>query len=351
MPSAHTGVARVLAVVEHGVQNAGNYGVPLFFLLSSFLITRLLTAERERTGSIHLQKFYVRRGLRILPLYFLVILIGLLLPLWIASVPRLGAPRLAAACLFLLNWYVALHGFVWNPTFPLWTVSCEEQFYVVWPLLMRSISGRQMRRACLIAAGLILAIAFWPHGVFEQRLGPYTAAIFVYFPIGGLLAINSFRIVSRWQVSTTVAAATGGLVLWFAGASVDLWPAMQRRPMWLAFISLVFVVPGSVLLFHAWYRSGIRWPKPVIYLGKISYGLYVFHVPCMLIISRLLAHTPLVMRTGQGHSSANLVLLLGARAPLSLGLTILVSVLSYQIFETPFLRLKDRFALVQTRPV
>jgi peptidoglycan/LPS O-acetylase OafA/YrhL len=112
---------------------AGTSGVDLFFALSAFLITSLLLKERLETGGVSLRLFYIRRILRIWPLYFLVIALG------IQSLPW---HLVVGYVLFVSNWMYVSLGAVRSICAPLWTVSIEEQFYIVWPVLVKMLKRR-----------------------------------------------------------------------------------------------------------------------------------------------------------------------------------------------------------------
>ena len=352
-PRTHAaGAGHVLAVTESVMQHAGSDGVGLFFLLSAFLITELLRRERETTGAIHLKKFYVRRLLRIWPLYFLVLLIGLLLqPL--AGNFHLPAVTVASAFLFLMNWDVAFHGFHWNPIFVLWTISSEEQFYAVWPVMMKALLRRPMMWVCLAQMSVAMVVAFWPGGWFVARQTTEVVASLTYFPLGGLLAmsVGSVREIKPTQWCVGMVAA--GLCGWFFGGLLGV------RPEWVGgseagslALGKGIVLAGTVLIFVGFLRSDPeRWPAWSVYLGKISYGLYVFHVMVLDLVLAGMNRLGLTLRAGAGHSGANLLLVFGVKLPAAMLLTICVAAISYRWFETPFLRIKDRYALVHSRAV
>src|SRR5246127_2629047 len=131
------------------IAKSGAAGVDLFFALSAFLITSILLREREETGGISLRRFYVRRVLRIWPLYFLLIALGLVLA---HTMARQSLPwyYVAGYLLFAGNWVHAVFGRAESICSPLWTVSIEEQFYLIWPLLMKMLGRRGMIVAAIV---------------------------------------------------------------------------------------------------------------------------------------------------------------------------------------------------------
>lgn len=350
-PLTHTGVRQLLSLLQVTTQRAGANGVGLFFLLSAFLITELLLRERQSTGDVHLGLFYLRRILRIWPLYFLIFGVGLLLqPL----APDFRMPRweVLSGLFFFLNWYFALRGWRWNPVFILWTISCEEQFYLVWPLLMKLLSRRWLPTACVVAAVLLTVVAFAPGGRFVELHATEFVWAFVYFPIGGLLAlwVGSERPTKR--PAWSAAMALGGLWFWLAGGLLTMPDGGHESAGWLLPAGRSVVAVGTVMLFLAFLRSDARRaPAPLVYLGKISYGLYVFHVMVEEGVMAAMTRVGLGLRSGPGSSGVNALLVFGLKLPLAIAGTIGLAALSYRFFETPFLRLKDRFALVRSRAV
>ena len=116
----------------------------LFFLLSSYLITTLLLREFEQTGRLDLVAFYIRRALRIWPLYFVAVAVSILL------LPHFGFQHIPVAHVvgmltFTFNWSQAALGYARTPASLLWSVSVEEQFYFVWPLLLVALGVHDCR--------------------------------------------------------------------------------------------------------------------------------------------------------------------------------------------------------------
>ena len=158
----------------------GDLGVPVFFLLSSFLITELLFRESDETGTIQLKAFYMRRILRIWPLYFLVFY-GLVI--LTQFVPWSGAKDPAtwlAFTFFAGNWWICLHG--WVPAYPvnpLWSVSVEEQFYIAIPIIALYLRrpGVKTVSLFLIAVSYIAVVLYalhprWLQQPMDEQLRP-----------------------------------------------------------------------------------------------------------------------------------------------------------------------------------
>ena len=329
----------------HTLQEAGASGVCLFFTLSSFLITELLLREQESTGTIHIRAFYVRRVLRIWPLYFAVLAAAAILP---HLVHRYSSPAgfLVPYLLLCGNWAVVLQGFPHNPILsPLWSISVEEQFYLLWPTLI----SRLRHRGILLAAALVLPLAWATdfllpalHYAKDPTLWCNGISQFQFFALGGVLALLTHR--RGWQLSAglRLLCAAGGfwllLLTAFPFHFLDPAPTFKNGQVLAGYLC---IDAGCVLLLCAFLNTRMPpWTKPFIYLGKISYGLYVFHYVLRVMVGAAverklhLAFVPGVALT----------------YTVTLALTIGLASLSYRFLEKPFLRLKDRFAFVPSRP-
>jgi peptidoglycan/LPS O-acetylase OafA/YrhL len=134
---------------------SGGAGVLIFFVLSGFLITWLLLRENEELGTVSLRKFYIRRSLRIFPAFYCYA--ALLLGVWIIRHTRIVWPQALSALFYVSNYYQALNGDPNTGFSHTWSLSIEEQFYVLWPLTFLLLR-RNYRRMSLVLAGAILAI-------------------------------------------------------------------------------------------------------------------------------------------------------------------------------------------------
>src|SRR4051794_38856271 len=147
------------------VCTAGAFGVPVFFLLSSFLIVELLLREREQTGDIHIKSFYVRRILRIWPLYFGVFWGLILLGYFLPDIATKNHYAWIAFTFFAGNWYIMRHGWIAGSIDPLWSIAVEEQFYIAIPLLTK-FGGRKL----LAGISVILLAVSYVTSVYYARL-------------------------------------------------------------------------------------------------------------------------------------------------------------------------------------
>jgi peptidoglycan/LPS O-acetylase OafA/YrhL len=309
----------------------------LFFTLSAFLITALLLRERRQTGGISLRLFYIRRILRIWPLYFVVLAVAVVLA---HTIPGQSLPwyYVVGYLLFVGNWINVAFGHPLSVCGPLWTVSIEEQFYLVWPLLMKILGRRGMIIAAVVA---FLLATLSQIGVVLAGLSPG----YIYYgsfsrssslALGILLALFADRLPGLTRGMRLLLLAAG-LTGWIAASA---WLIDQPGPVDMrAVLGRLVASVGAVAILYAGLgnRSCLVRSEWVVWLGKISYGLYMLHFLGLLFMIDLL------------HPRWGWTLL--ATKALGLALTVLLAWASYRWVESPFLRWKDRFATVLSRPV
>jgi peptidoglycan/LPS O-acetylase OafA/YrhL len=318
---------------------AGAYGVDLFFALSAYLITNLLLRERAATGALDLRGFYVRRILRIWPLYLAFVAFA---AIFAALVPGQHLPMRYVVGYSLLagNWIYAFYGLPASFATPLWTVSIEEQFYLAWPLALRKASVRAM---AIISVGILVVANAWRvwlaiSAAPVERIEYNTFTRLDPIAFGILIALFGHKLPSFTRLQR-VALLGGGVATWVAvfaftvtgqHLTVTTWQMAVGHPFTaVASVAVLLSVLGSQ-------NSFLRNPT-LLYLGKISYGLYVLHEFAHYCAMRLVA-----------ASTPFMVL---AQSVVGLALTVVLAAASYRWLESPFLRLKERFAHVQSRPV
>jgi len=318
------------------LSNIGGFGVDLFFTLSAYLITELLMREKERFGRLDVRAFYTRRILRIWPLYF-----GYLAACFAASnlfpVLQIGWRFFGYFAVFLGNFALAVIGLTPGLAMvPLWSVCVEEQFYITWPLIARYLS----RRGVAIAGVLIWLFSIVSRWVMIRegfqvhlieigticRLDPIACGMLLSSFLGGSTEL-------KLKISRRTLVIIGADLWAFAGfclyhsntpAPIDLMVAFPAVAIGCGTFTLATIGAGS------WMYN----PR-LIYLGRISYGLYVYHGAAILMTLAIFASTPGWLR-------------LVICPPLSLGATIAISAISYRWFETPFLRLKARYQYIRS---
>ena len=317
----------------------GWIGVQIFFVLSGYLITRLLDRSREQPLKDYLREFYGRRALRIFPLYYAALALIALLA-W-------GSPELAGlgfAATYTYNFWYATQAHEFSTLIThFWTLCVEEQFYLLWPFVI-FFTPRELRRAVLTAIvlagpGLRLLVACYlarPGATVlfnsSVALDTLTPSQIDAFATGALFALYPPR---RARVGLGVSAAL------VAGAGAFL---LRRYHLpWLSFgfpigmangfgflwgYSLINVASAFLIvsLVQRRFLPALFEARPIAYLGRISYGLYVIHYPMQHAVDVLMPTSRMASR-------------LAAQIALTVGL----ASLSFKLWETPFLRLKDRW--------
>ena len=327
------------------VSAAGGFGLCLFFLLSAFLITELLQREVLSTGTVNIKSFYIRRSLRIWPLYygFLLasVLIGVLSPL------RHTPGSLYRSYAFMLgNVYFGRYDIHWSPVLFLWSISVEEQFYLFWPWLNKVLRRRGLVLVALGAFPLAwLAMAFLENFAVRLRISVWSSSFvqFQFFTCGALLSLGL-----RGRIPSISGLVRSGLLLtgFLCWAAAARWSGVVTEPHGLGGLiwGYLAVAAGCTAVFLACYGLNARWmPAPLVYLGKISFGLYIFHKICLETVSALLGRIKF-LATPAHHHFFSLGHIVGG-----FGMTVLLAALSYHFYELPFLTLKDRFAIVPSR--
>lgn len=282
------GLAVMLVIGIHvGLLTAGFVGVDVFLPLSGFLITVLLYEERERTGRISLQRFFGRRARRLLPA--LAVLAGgfslVMLLLHPFNLPWPLGRLMASTVLFANNWvctFVPAHGHVLSALSPTWTLAQEGQFYLLWPPILWLLMRRGVRPRVVLALVAAAIAASLGAGVLLNHLipiyNPYTSPFSrgaeLLFGAAAALAWRERLVPALLRHPLTGWALAGGLVALVATARPAL-PAWYLTAAALSALLIVHLLDGSpaTALGHV-----LAW-RPLVYTGRISYGIYLFHVP------------------------------------------------------------------------
>jgi peptidoglycan/LPS O-acetylase OafA/YrhL len=344
--------AAVAAVMVHHAFAAGSpallqplvqmgwVGVDLFFVLSGFLITRILLQARESPG--YFRGFYTRRALRILPAYALILALAALAGPWLEGVAWPGI-RWPLYLLFVQNFARSEGvGPVLGPT---WSLAIEEQFYLLWPLVVRR-AGRGQLYVLLIAVlalapGVRLLASLGGEGAFVKtpfRLdGLAAGALLALVATDARLEVARLRSWSRRLMLFVLAPALLGLMIFAARpASTSLlahaFLVVRYSGLALGFAGLVgaALVPGMVPGALAW--------APVRYVGRISYSIYLQHMAVLLLVGKLAPPSWL------GRSVA-----IGLRFLIACAVVLGTASLSWFLLERPTLALKDRLAPARSR--
>lgn len=320
-------LAAFLVVALHaGLRVPGDLGVTCFFALSGFVITRLLWVERDRTGTVSLQAFYLRRTLRIFPAYYALVLASIAAD-HVLGVPWTGA-QAATALTYTANYYLATHNHV-GPQAHIWSLSVEEQFYLLWPALFLVLA--RLRNPLPAILALIGVVAAWRSALY---LGFGAASSYVY---------NAFdtrfdALLIGCALATLCRTDRGQTVLWRLSASA-VCPALTIVALWAVrtqvsgdfHYSIGFTAEAALCalliaqLIHQGDCRPWRWlAHPVArWLGAISYPVYLWHAWALTAADRIVDGPGLVFIVGSAIAT---VLAAG----------------SYYVVERPFLALKQR---------
>jgi peptidoglycan/LPS O-acetylase OafA/YrhL len=325
-----------------GALEVGWVGVDLFFVLSGFLITRILLTSRDHDS--YFQSFFARRALRILPLYYVTLLVVFaLVKIGVLAGAFDAAPYFA---IYLQNW-LRLDGDHYRVKLlaHFWSLAIEEQFYLVWPVIVRVVSVRVLPWVCTaVVVGATLArLGLIATGTLEPRV--------VYFltltradalALGGLLACAAVSARGRrwaaalWLPSLLVSAGVIAACWWRHGrflsedAGTAVWGLLAVELLFAAVLVATLMSPTT-----AW---GAMLRRPALSaIGRISYGAYVLHWPVMVLMTK-------AWTLGR-HVSYVPNQLVWCCA--TFGVTFAVAAISYRLLEAPLLALKRRFP---TRP-
>jgi peptidoglycan/LPS O-acetylase OafA/YrhL len=310
----------------------GGFGVDVFFAISGFLITTLLLREKHKSGQISLRAFYIRRTLRIWPLYYATLAFYILLVLLVQR----GTGRdhvffhyLPGYLTFTYTWFLgwATSGAIFNFG---WSLSVEEQFYVLWAPMLRILRG--FWPAVLMVLLIAVRVAAL-YGLLWRILSPTSLAgriaanISIAICLGVLLALaldseSFFKLASsilayKWSAPCALALLLVSLVP-KSSPLVDLFQAA----------TLPLLVGACVIREDNGLAPFLR-VRPLAHIGTVSYGMYMLNT---LTLDGL---HPLLTRLGVTNPVAVFV-------PFLI-ITVVVASLSYRYFESPFLKLKSRF--------
>lgn len=319
---------------------SGGVGVDIFFVLSGFLITTILSGEWAREGAINFRNFYARRFLRLAPALFLTCAFVAVGMWWLEK--RFPGTEIALSLSYTANWALAFYEYHLTWLNHCWSLSVEEQFYMIWPLVIvgleRSVRSPVTKYRLLLVGALAIAIYRACHvGVYgdyrinfglDTRMDTLmTGAALAYF-VRSLPAGKLPESSSKWLGRCLAPVAFIGL---FAVINTVTWYSP-----WMGWIGYVLVGGASLLVVadlvigrHS-ILAGPLAARPMVFIGKISYGLYLLHLPVYYMIEKLMPTASLPAR-------------LSLKITISIGL----ATLSFYFFEKRFLKLKDRF---ESRP-
>ncbi len=331
-----------IGTLESFVHVIGKLGVVLFFSLSGFLITYLLIIEKERTNTVAIGKFYLRRVLRIWPLYFLIVIFALFIAPHIdfLSIPEYPIEQVQSHLwikAFLFLFFLPNLVLVGLGIIPFagqtWSIGTEEQFYLIWPwIVSRSKNILKLLITIIVVYVLVLGLLssnLSEHAYYHLAKRFWNAFNIDIMAIGGIAAVMVYNKAPILKVLFTkqvqyINLAVIALLIAFGVH----FPFLHFEIYGVLFTLMIMNLasnPDSVLnLEH----------KSLKYAGKISYGLYMYHSLVILV----------VLKTLQKFDMYSDYLLY----PLSVIFSVIIATLSYEFFEKQFLKLKKKFVVVDS---
>lgn len=338
------GIAAIAIVVFHLNPQAfypGWTGVDLFFVLSGYLITGIILKHGETKG--FLMNFYARRGLRIWPIYYLTLF-------FLIAINRfLPQPESLASVPYYLTYTqnIRLYWTWQSPSMPAfdhtWTLALEEQFYLIWPALLLLVKPKRIIPLCCAT----IALAWFAREGGWIAWSRYSERILLArcdgFALGGLLSALFLRYETAKVAQISVAAFVAAFV-WMAwgiyekGSGIAFFglPTPDRPSSTILAVGVAYAGVVGVVVSYA----GKPWLVPLrsrvlAYLGQISYGIYLYHIPIFWLMD---GQTFLYQQSWKTRA-------------MKLGATLVVSIASWHLIESPILRLKDRFAYREPKGV
>lgn len=328
------------------IQIIGPQGVVLFFVLSGFLITYLLLAEENKTNTISVKRFYIRRMLRIWPLYLLIIILSLFI---IPHIELLSLPgysvetiqsnivlKLILYLFFFANLVLALLGVIPYAS-QTWSIGTEEQFYLVWPVIIKQIKKHRLILMAFIVLGYNV-IRLFLYSRYSNFLDPTIKSILLAF-WGGFtidcMAIGGFFAVMLYNNERFLKLFLNNWIFYF---SIAMAITFLIKGTYIPYIhSIVYSGLYAIIIlnFAANRQQRINLENPIFnYLGNISYGMYMLH-PIGIVIA---------LKTAMYSNYTNNWLIY----PMAIFITIALAAISYRWYESYFLKFKSRFAIVKS---
>lgn len=316
----------------------GQYGVNLFFVLSGFLITGILIDSQQRPD--YFRRFYFRRALRILPAYYATLLI-----LVVFGLTSRGFLYLSLLYSSNLSFFFGL-----TMSYPvLWSLAVEEHFYLLWPAIVKNVSTEGLARIASFLLVLSPLLRYLCHQSSFGTLVPRAGCSYYTWNSADALALGALMalLIRKWKenrrllrtlcfglILTGSLLALAGLPFGIQTRMTPVGESLQWVPwnLWSGGLLGIFLLVGSSV-----HRNWVA-PQMLIFFGKISYGLYLYHLFVFTFYHWVVKRTELASRFGMNEWMGTWSFLVCA------GLTsIAIASFSRTFFEEPFLRLKDRW--------
>ena len=338
LPGFHITTISLFGWNNGGKQKAwvlGEHGVTMFFVLSGFLITYLLLKEYQKTKTVKIKDFYIRRILRIWPLYYLYIIL--------VVIGMFSSIKFGPTWLYYLTFFANVP-FILEKTLPamehLWSISVEEQFYLFWPLLFLFSLKRDFKKIIIfiIVILAVFRIYIWYAAPFS------TVALFsvvnrfdtmLFGGLGAFLYFKKSAIIPYIDNKITQSAAWIVILLmvlnkfWFLNSIIEIF---------VVSLATLIIIIGQINIKNRLINLEI----PIVsYLGKLSFGIYVYHMLIIFMISKYFKFNRNLSVLNELWFSA--LIFIG-----TILITIVVAHVSYFYFELQFLKLKHKFSVIKS---
>ena len=319
---------------------AGDQGVRIFFVLSGFLITYLLLIEYETNHKISIKNFYIRRTLRIWPLYYLILIMGIYILPNISSIFKFcGDPFMNL--FFLNNFNIFETGNCYNPHILIaWSVAIEEQFYLIWPIIFYvGVKKKILPLICITGfiAGYLYSV-FINYNYFSSICNINYLLMGCY---GGYLYKTYFKEINNSWIKSNYFLCL--LIIFLCLLTILLSNLSEDFTEFVYIKEILYPIIYLLIVLYCVSNdsSSKRKGKTFSSLGKYTYGMYLYH-PMILLFLKIVfdklnwdyLHNPIL--------NFNLAIV-------SLISTIIISITSYKYYEKIFLNYKHKFSTVKTR--
>ncbi|MHB8261265.1 MAG: acyltransferase family protein [Bacteroidia bacterium] len=321
-----------------------SFGVDIFFLISGFLITYLLIVEKQTNGKVDIKKFFIRRFLRIWPLYFFIVVMASIFliikkdlgPPWLDQPP---APNYLPYCFFLGNFEVIRIGASFFPLSHLWSICVEEHFYIVWPFVIAFVPFKHLSKVFFMV--ILSSMAFrayyfhFDHDNFWKYFGVHTITNMDTLAIGSWCGLLYYEKPRVFKTPLFIRILVVCLFLFIFGQESyrnadTIVLQMLRKYIYLLFA--IFMIAN--FMFNE--KTMFNRKKTIFhYFGKTSYGIYMYQ---SIVITILTDYLLLVLQVKNPWIYYGTVV----------ATIILVSTLSWELFEKQILKLKKRFEIIRT---
>ena len=315
--------------VDWPIVEAGHHGVTLFFAISGFLITTLLLRERQRTGHIDLKAFYIRRTLRIFPLYYAVLALYVALVFLLERNSQVGREFFNNLPFFLTytsNWFVPLEGRV--IFYFAWSLAAEEQFYLLWPGIQKLLRPKYALLLVILLA-IAVALAQWLTAEYLQSVHYFPLKVLASIPLAiclGVLLAHALHYERSFLALRVLLGFRASSLMWLLVFLLALnWRSAPTVVVHAA--AVLFVGACTYREDHS--LAVVLKLRPLAYIGTVSYGVYLLHMLVKNAVSKALA--------GMDFDVSPVSIFI-----ITTMFSVLAAGLSFRYFESIFLNMKKR---------